>query len=182
MPGDEARSLTSSQKCHGHNKKKGGVYYQPRSKEPELLLYDKVRWPLYDDFVFTRRKHCSYLPQYPNRVKTMLGLKKDVREGDGLEEKEEPMRGTSQGPAKREGSQQSARAKISVGRLGSSTDKLKVGGRLGSRGASGVGGLGSRKNSKQGREFGFGKAEFEKEQAARNIVKFDADFESANIE
>ena len=45
-----------------------------------------------------------------------------------------------------------------------------------------MGGLGSRKNSKQGREFGFGKAEFEKEQAAKNIVKFDADFESANIE
>ena len=43
-------------------------------------------------------------------------------------------------------------------------------------------GLGSRKNSKAGREFGFGKEEFIKEQKERNTVMFDADFESANIE
>ena len=69
------------------------------------MLYNKIKWPLYDDFIFTRKKNCTYLPIYPNKVKTMLGLKKGVREGDGMEEKEEDnMRGTSQGPSKREGS------------------------------------------------------------------------------
>ena len=55
MPGDDY-SL-DSEKCHGSEKsnKRGGVYYMPRKPEVEYLQYDKIRWPRYDDFVYTRR-------------------------------------------------------------------------------------------------------------------------------
>ena len=74
----------------------------PRQPKAEYLDYAKVKWPLYDDFVFKRSKNCTHLPYTPGKVKAMLGLKKVAREG--AEEEENPLEGTSPGLPKKEGS------------------------------------------------------------------------------
>ena len=46
MPGDEWQSNRSLEK-------KAGVYYMPRNKAEIVdIYYDKIKWPLYDDFIF----------------------------------------------------------------------------------------------------------------------------------
>ena len=69
MPGDEWQS-------HHSREKKAGVYYQPRNVVEIDIHYDKIKWPLYDDFIFQRRKNCPHLPNHIKKVKMMLGLNK----------------------------------------------------------------------------------------------------------
>lgn len=45
MPGDEWQSSKSLEK-------KAGVYYMPRNKVEVDMHYDKIKWPLYEDFIF----------------------------------------------------------------------------------------------------------------------------------
>ena len=184
MPGDEYVRQPSEK---GAGSKKAGVYYQPRATEQPQLLYDKVKWPRYEDAVFTRRKNALHLPQHVHAVKGMLGLKKGAREGDGMEEEEEgPPQKKSPSKKRETSAAGSARgglpAGVSVGKLGASSfaGKAKLGGRLGS-GQSRLG-AGGRRSSRDEKEFGFGKAEWEKMQATKFVVRFDADFESANLE
>ena len=100
MPGDEWES-------HHEIEKKPGVYYMPRHVEQIDIHYDRIKWPLYDDFVFTRKKNCPHLPYTPKKVKMMLGLKKAAKEVDNKETKDEKT------PKKeRQESQQSNRSKI----------------------------------------------------------------------
>ena len=76
MPGDEWSSIKSVEK-------KPGVFYMPRQKQEEIEIhYDKIKWPLYEDLIFQRKKDCSHLPYHQSKVKRMLGLNKAKKEKD----------------------------------------------------------------------------------------------------